>query len=159
MTTVAYKNGLIAFDSRLTKDITLISDSYNKMIFRDGFYFFLIGAIAGFENLLDVFFEKKSPEEVHVSSNALVFDSENKKIFYIGVDWDSDPHYLWKEPVDLNISDAWGSGSDHALTAFDFGATAYGAIEYAGKRDVCTGGEIKVFDINACKIINQNEEQ
>lgn len=154
MTTIAYKDGIIACDSRLTADGTLISDSYNKMISKDGYHFFIFGSLAGIENLLDIFFENKKPEKIRESVNALVFDSENKKIFCIGVSREDNPekNYLWRIPVDLAIPDAWGSGQDHALTAFDYGANAVEAIEAACKRDIGSGGEIKAFDINTGKV-------
>jgi len=38
-----------------------------------------------------------------------------------------------------------GSGSDHALTAMDMGATAEKAVEMAMQRDICTGGRIRLY--------------
>jgi hypothetical protein len=40
---------------------------------------------------------------------------------------------------------AIGSGTDHALTAMDMGATAEEAIGWAAKRDAGTGGTIRTF--------------
>lgn len=154
MTTIAYKDGIIAFDSRLSKGITLISDSYNKMKQIDDFYFFMLGPIAGVEDLIDVYFNNIKPHEVKEFSNALVFDSKNEKLVYIGITdkTETEKNYLWMEPVDLTIPDAWGSGGDHALTAFDYGADAVEAIKAACKRDLGSGGEIKAFDLNTRKV-------
>ena len=52
---------------------------------------------------------------------------------------------FWKFEMDKNKIYSIGSGSDHALTAMDMGATAEKAVEMAAQRDICTGGRIRVY--------------
>ncbi|MNC73653.1 hypothetical protein D3C75_1248910 [compost metagenome] len=56
---------------------------------------------------------------------------------------------LWKSPLLLDRPYAIGSGTDHAYTAFDMGATAYQAVEMAAKRDTGTGGNIRTLTVKA----------
>lgn len=157
MTTIAYKNGVIAFDGRMarTDDGTLISDDYLKMIEREGVFFFITGSIAFVDNLLNSYLGKESPN-VHSAVNALVVDGE--QLFYIGIC--PEPCYFWKEPISRDMIEAWGSGKDHVLTAFDYGADPIQAVQMAAKRDLFTGGVIRAFDINEKRIITEiNREE
>lgn len=151
MTTIAYKDGIIATDGRMATDNdgTLISDCYPKVIQRNGVYFFIAGPIAWADNLMSSYLGEAEPN-IRVAVNAVVADGD--KIFYIGINPEADPPYLWKEPVLPEIPDSWGSGRDHALTAFDFGVDAVTAIKCAAKRDLYTGGQITTFNMKTKKV-------
>jgi len=148
MTTIAYKDGVIAYDSRMTKtNGTLISDNYQKKIERDGVIFFFTGGTASFDKLIKAYLTGNI--EFPINANAVVIDGDD--IFYIGCDPDSEPQECWKEPISPQICEAWGSGSDFALTAMDMGANAFDAVKMAAKRDVYTGGDIKTYEIKTVK--------
>lgn len=52
-----------------------------------------------------------------------------------------------------DYSDSAGSGSDHALTAMDMGASAAEAVKMACKRDPFSGGDILVYNVETGEIV------
>lgn len=140
MTTIAYHHDRkeIAYDGRTTRGDTIINDSSEKMMEKDGVKFFLCGATCDYEILISMYFGGKS--DLVPEANALVIDGEN--VYRIGCQADG---VFWKCKPDCN--DAIGSGWQYALSAMDFGKCATGAVEYAATRDSCTGGKISVVRI------------
>lgn len=136
MTTIAYRDGIIACDSRATRDITILSDNANKMTEQDGCMFFYAGATCDEQKLIDAYFGK---EVQSIEGNALVVDGG--VIYLVG----HDGKELWKCPT--YEYGALGSGGDHALTAMDMGATAKEAVKIAMKRDACTGGTVRTYEV------------
>lgn len=142
MTTIAYKDGVIAYDSRSCSGTTIIDDDFDKRIEQDGVSFFITGAVCDAPKLMAAYFGQK--QESQVECSALVVDDGKLKL--VGVDNDSG---LWEEVLPPNKPYSIGSGSSHAWTAMDMGATAYQAIGLAMKRDSCTGGNIRTFQIDS----------
>lgn len=56
MTTIAYKDGVIAYDSRVTRGSLIDHDDFEKLIHRNGHRFLLTGSGPDFPTLLDEFF-------------------------------------------------------------------------------------------------------
>ena len=54
---------------------------------------------------------------------------------------------------EINYNDAFGSGFRFALAAMDHGKSAKEAIEYAMTRDIYTGGNIQVIDVESGELI------
>ena len=142
MTTIAYKDGVIAYDSQVTRGDVITDDDYEKCIEQKGVKFFCAGAVSDHQRLVDVYFGAKP--EGNIDASALVTDGEI--LMHIAVDDDTG---LWKSPIRLDRVYAIGSGTHYAFAAMDMGGTAYQAIEAAKKRDTSTGGTIRTLTIKA----------
>jgi len=56
MTTIAYKDRIIAYDSRLTQGDTILDNDHCKSAVRDGIHFFLAGYSHLMECMIDMYF-------------------------------------------------------------------------------------------------------
>jgi 20S proteasome alpha/beta subunit len=139
MTTIAYKDGVIAYDGRITSGSAITYDDFDKCHERDGVKFVMAGYTADYQRLMDAFFGK---ELASIGASALVVDADG--VWSVG---HNDGEGVWKSAVLADRPYAIGSGSVHALTAMDMGASAYQAVEMAMKRDSCTGGKIRTLTI------------
>jgi ATP-dependent protease HslVU (ClpYQ) peptidase subunit len=139
MTTIAYKDGIIAYDGRVSRGSTIVYDDFDKMREREGVCFFGTGSTGDINELIGAWFGEEIVGEC--GANALVL--HDGSLTLIGYDEGK----VWKSPVVLDRSYSIGSGSEHALTAMDMGASAYQAVEIAMKRDSCTGGKIRTITV------------
>lgn len=139
MTTIAYKSGLIACDSRQTRGDRIVSDSCSKCTEVDGVKFFLAGSVCDEAALIAAYFGK--PSSVPVESSG--YAADNGVLMLIG----HDENGIWKQVLDLANPDAIGTGAPYALTAMDMGASAEESIAAAAKRDIYTGGAVKVYNL------------
>lgn len=139
MTTIAYKDGIIAYDGRCTAGGTIVYDDFDKLREREGVRFIGAGSTNDINELVDAYFG----QEINGDCDARLMVIEAEALMLIG---HSDGR-LWKSPLVFDRPYAVGSGSDHALTAMDMGATAYQAVEIAMKRDSCTGGKIRTITV------------
>jgi ATP-dependent protease HslVU (ClpYQ) peptidase subunit len=144
MTTIAYKDGIIAYDSRISSGDTITNDNYNKMIVRNGVRFFVSGQAGEYDALAASYFIPEHERYVTRFSVALVVDSG--KVFHYGCN-SEDGHWL----TDLSQYSCYsiGSGADHAFTAMDLGCSAKEAVRIAANRDMCTGGRIRTYKVKA----------
>lgn len=140
MTTIAYHHERkeIAYDGRTTRGDTIMDDSSEKMVERDGIKFFLCNSTCDYELLISMYFGTKS--DLVPEANALVIDGGI--VYRIGCQTDG---VFWKCKSYCN--DAIGSGWQFALSAMDFGRGAKEAVEYAATRDSCTGGKISMLRV------------
>ena len=144
MTTIAYKNGVIAYDSRQTRNDRIVSDNASKCQVVSGVSFFLSGAVCDEKALIAAYFGTPSP--VPVECSGYVVDDGN--LMMVGHD---DKTGIWKQELELSNPDAIGSGASYALAAMDMGASAEGAVRAAMKRDIYTGGTIRSVIIDSSK--------
>ncbi|WP_296267437.1 proteasome subunit beta [Pseudomonas sp. UBA6562] len=140
MTTIAYKNGVIAHDTRQTRNGTIISDECSKCQVVEGVSFFLSGAVCDEKALIAAYFG--TPSQVSVECSGYAIDSG--KLLLVGHD---DKTGIWKQELDPANPDAIGSGSAYALAAMDMGASAEQAVRSAMKRDIYTGGKVVTFRV------------
>ena len=138
MTTIAYKGGVIAYDSRQTRSGSIVTDNCEKGRVVNGASFFLCGAVCDEDALIAAYFGTPSKVPVECSGFAV----EGGELMLLGHD---DNTGIWKQVLDLRECDAIGSGAAHALTAMDMGASAEKAVAMAAKRDLYTGGVIRTF--------------
>lgn len=138
MTTIAYKDGVIACDGRITSGDTIFADARDKRQVRGGIWFFLCGEDHAAAAVVNTWPDVEVPCD---RWNALVYDGE--ALWYCG----STDGEVWKCKQPANEPMAMGSGSDHALTAMDLGCTAKQAVKMAAKRDAGTGGKIRTYRI------------
>jgi 20S proteasome alpha/beta subunit len=142
MTTIAYKDGVIAYDSRQTRNNRIVSDSVTKCQVVDGVHFFLSGAVCDEGALIAAYFGTPSPVPVECSGYVV----DGGKLMMVGHD---DNTGIWKQELDPSNPDAIGSGSPYALAAMDMGASAAEAVRAAMKRDIYTGGKVRTLTITA----------
>lgn len=140
MTTIAYKDSVIAYDSRCLCGSTIVDDDFDKHREVDGVHFFFTGSTSDYSKLIERYFGKR--EDFKTRSTALVYDSG--KIVTIGI-CKEDGYYINPERLDNPV--ATGSGEEYALTAMDCGLSAKEAVKMAMKRDTGTGGRIRTFKI------------
>jgi ATP-dependent protease HslVU (ClpYQ) peptidase subunit len=140
MTTIAYKDGIIACDSRQTRGSSIVSDDTSKCEIVDGVSFFLSGAVCDEKALIAAYFGTKSPDPVECSG----FVVDGGRLMMVGHD---DKTGIWKQELDLSNPDAIGSGSSYALAAMDMGASAEDAVRAAMKRDIYTGGSVRTYKV------------
>lgn len=144
MTTIAYKDGVIAYDSRITEpgNGAIISDHHTKI--RKGVdsqLFFLAGDEAGIQYFMNKLLNRELPD-IDCDCYGMRWDTVNNTLHC--VDSYSDKHYL-ELRLDTSGVYAYGSGGNFALAAMDFGKSAAEAVAYAATRDVWTGGKVNSF--------------
>jgi len=144
MTTIAYKDGIIAYDSRIVQGITICDDDFEKCIFKDGFFFFLSGPTCDYEKFMNHFINNRDESNLPVEGvGAFVYDKKLGALYQV----QNSENSFWYVRMETAKICSIGSGSDHAITAMDMGASAEAAIKMAMKRDTCTGGRIRTFKI------------
>lgn len=140
MTTIAYNDGVIAYDGRQVRNDRIVSDSAPKCVVVDGVSFFLSGAVCDEKALIAAYFG--TPSSVPVECSGYVVDGG--KLLMIGHD---NTTGIWKQDLDPSNPDAIGSGAPYALAAMDMGASAEEAVRAAMKRDIYTGGTVRTVTI------------
>ncbi|MDD2046117.1 proteasome subunit beta [Pseudomonas putida] len=141
MTTIAYKDGVIAYDSRQTRNSAIVSDDAPKCQVVDGVSFFLSGAVCDEKALIAAYFGTPSAVPVECSGYAV----DDGKLMLVGHD---DKTGIWRQDLDPTNPDAIGSGAPYALAAMDMGASAEDAVRAAMKRDIYTGGKIRTIRVS-----------
>lgn len=137
MTTIAYKDGIIAYDSRSCRGEFIESDRTNKRHDFKDHIFFLSGSMADFEGLMAMIVNESTTG--CYDAGGLMVDPE-------GVLWKvGGQDNPWRQRQDLELPTAFGSGTDFAIAAMDFGCTAKEAVKYAMTRDPGTGGKVRTF--------------
>lgn len=142
MTTIAYKDGVIAYDTRQTRGDRVVSDDCEKCHTVEGVHFFLSGAVCDEKALIDAYFGTPSSQPVECSG----YVADHGRLMLIGHD---DKTGIWKQDLDPSNPDAIGSGFAYAISAMDMGASAEEAVRSAMKRDLHTGGRVKTVRIAA----------
>lgn len=139
MTTIAYRNGIIAYDSLVTSQGSVIYRDYDKSRLVDGIRFFIAGSLSDYEDLISDWF---APKRRFIAASALVVD-ESKNVFECGYGEGK----LWRERLIKDKFVAIGSGWQFALMAMDLGLSAEDAVKKASERCIYTGGEVKVYQV------------
>lgn len=140
MTTIAYKDGVIACDTRQVRGGAIVSDDCSKCQVVDGVSFFLAGAVCDEKALIAAYFGTQSAVPVECSGYAV----DGGRLLMVGYD---DKTGIWKQELDPANPDAIGSGSAYALAAMDMGASAEDAVRAAMKRDIYTGGRVRTMRV------------
>lgn len=133
MTTLAYRDGELATDSRVTAGDMIVSDRRKKVHrLRDGSIVAWSGSVQQAELLLRAM-RKKTAAPRLTEIAALHLRADGSLWEYEGEAWvKQDPGYY-----------ATGSGSAYAFAAMDAGASAKEAVRIAIKRDAGSGGRVQ----------------
>lgn len=139
MTTIAYRAGVLAADSRVTSGDTVVTDSHRKLHrLRDGRILGWAGSVEDAERLVHALRKKKDmPSLGNIS--ALMVQPDGTVWLYEGNLWVKQARQAYY---------AEGSGSGYALAAMDAGATAKRAVQIAIKRDPSSGGRANTLRLH-----------
>lgn len=141
MTTVAYRDGILAADGRVTTKDFIESDNDRK-IFRltDGSLFGTSGDYAGGLQMYRLLFASsklKKPNLPSISAKIRALLINNDIWYYEGG--------VWEKRKDDYL--AIGTGGKFALAAMDAGATAKEAVRVGIKRDIYSGGKLRWLEL------------
>ena len=141
MTTIAYRDGVVATDTLSVADGMVVDQAYEKCIVRDGVMFFMTGSTSDHDKLIDEYLSPAGRD----TGNASAIVADKGEIFIVG--WEDGGKGIFKCPNRRENYIAIGSGERFAIAAMDHGKSAQEAVEYAMKRDVFTGGVVKVYQV------------
>lgn len=145
MTTIAYKDGIIAYDSQLTRGDMVIRIDYDKKKETANYLFFLGGASCDYEDFME-YIENNEAKRI-VDCSGYIFDKRERKLYIGSIEKREDEFFIVKTPVEKDMTDAFGTGEQFAIAAMDMGHTAKEAVAYASTRCIYTGGEIRIFSL------------
>lgn len=140
MTTICFKDNVIAYDTRTTANNLIVNDKAEKKRIVGDVIFFMAGSLCDQDAFIDGYFNG-TPIEDDLDVIAYILDEGQLYLSSI------DDKRIWIEKLDMNNVYARGSGGNFALTAMDMGCSAKEAVKMAMKRDVCTGGRVKTHII------------
>lgn len=148
MTTIVTDSKQIAFDSMGVRGKTIVNTPSMKMREKDEHYFFLSGACTFMDLFIECFFSKEEAKEWdNVSAFILKPD---KTIWVASFDGEG---FVFEDYIMEGEIYAIGSGEEFAISALDLGKTPKEAVEYAMTRDIYTGGDVNVFDIETMELL------
>lgn len=144
MTTIAYRDGVLAVDSMCSNNGWKNFLPTKKIIHKCGRLFVICGEIASSIKAIDDIITTEN------SSSGMIFDlgdhSTILELTTIGsIKIYEDKHYFSIERESDFIS--LGSGSPAAMGAMYAGASSYEAIAIASQLDTCTGGVIRCIRV------------
>lgn len=145
MTTIAYKDGLVAYDSRAMRGEFILTDEADKKIETEDNLFFMSGSVDEFEAFINLY--EKCEQPTHkLDIVAFVFNKTEKRLFHTAC-WKTDEDLYLCHRTKVDCHQSIGSGASFAYTAMDCGKSSYEAVEMAKKRDGKTGGKVNTFSI------------
>ena len=146
MTTIAYKDGIIAWDSRITANNFIVDDDYDKHIVIADTHFFVAGATEFSEDFCNAY-AARSPTVKDMEVGAIVVEA-NGKLFKSSVEESGGQFRIWRSPYRQGCPPfALGSGHDFAIAFMDMGLTAEEAVQRVMKFDAATGGKVHTFQV------------
>jgi len=146
MTTIAFKSGIVACDSRMTSGSRIETDEFDKHIVRDGIHFWGAGEPACIDEMIDVVLGKLTELIIDKNDSILFMYSPKENQMYDCYVRNSG---IVKTKFDYECS--IGSGSSYAIAFMDTGVSASRAIELTSKRDIYTGGKVQEFVLEDLK--------
>ena len=165
MTTISYKDGIIAADSQVSLGSLICNNDFNKVQRFDSQEFgsVYVGAagtlshIAEMFDFIDTIFSGEQPDAIkfgaeHFQVVMLTEDGELKE----GLLTESSTNILW---IDCEQPYAIGSGSHIAIGAMAAGATAEEAVKLASKHDCYTNDNVKVYCYKDLSYVNLLKQQ
>ena len=135
MTTVAYKDGIVAYDSMITNGDSISSLKFDKhRTDKEGNHYFLAGVVSDYEKFIN--------RESNVDCSAIVV-YKNGEVKEIHCTEEGD----YFEMIPSNQYSI-GTGELVAMGAMDAGCSAKKALKIAKSRDIYTGGKIRTFKVD-----------
>jgi ATP-dependent protease HslVU (ClpYQ) peptidase subunit len=137
MTTIAYKDGLIAWDSQITAGAMVVSRNYQKMHKANGITLWCAGSVQDREHLVKALSSGRFDWDMDLEIEAIVLDKTG--LYLVSVR----DGRVWRDTIPPGEAAAIGSGADYAMGAMDAGCDAVQAVKIAAGRDVSTGGKVR----------------
>lgn len=155
MTTIILDHDEIIYDSRAVLENVILTDEIDKHLEIDGVHFWTIGTFYEARKMAHAYMtqdvsdldldddEDIGTKVIMCKENCIsvvsFFKNERGKIIQ------------WQDPIEIDQW-AWGNGKRFALGAMDVGKSGVEAMKAAMKRDIYTGGQIRVFNRNTKNI-------
>jgi len=117
MTTIAYKDGVIAYDSRVSAENFIVDDAYEKHIVVADIHFFCSGSTEFLEDFCNAY-ASRSPTVRDMDVGAIVLET-NGRLFKASVEERQGQFRIWRAPIPQGRLSALGSGHDFALAYMD----------------------------------------
>jgi ATP-dependent protease HslVU (ClpYQ) peptidase subunit len=137
MTTIAFRDGVLAGDGRITTGDMIDTNSHRKVHrLRDGR---LMGWAGGVED----------GERMRRALNKDQEPPKDLDLTCLLIERDGSVH-LWEKAIFVKQKDTYfaiGSGAGYALGAMDAGASAAQAVAIGIKRDTSSGGKVKTVEL------------
>jgi|SRR5215207_8362767 len=138
MTTIAYKDGVLASDSRGNRGNAIEAGSSRKVwSFPDGRLLGICGGYASAVRFVEWMRQGGAGAAPHLDDNSTIIEVRPDRSILIH---EQNGSY----PAEGSDYFAWGSGTSAALGAFFVGATAEQAVEAACSVDPYSGGAVQV---------------
>jgi len=144
MTTIAYKDGILAADSRVMSNGWIAHDLAEKVFLRENVFFAVSGDAVEGKAAIEAILkgEKYIPQDNNVSFTVMAVNPcGDIKV------WCNGETHTEGELIPLKYW-AIGSGRIAAMAAMEVGADAVRAVDIAKKYDPNTGGHVKVYAID-----------
>lgn len=145
MTVIAYKEGVLAADSRIACDTSITSNNYNKIRVFDNeevnwngdrlYAIGFAGTVSDFEMIFQALNSRRWSENFSHECNALIVGHN-----YV---YELEPDKKWliqrskKEVVAVGCGEIW------ALAAMRLGLSAVEAVKFTCKNDMSCGGKVR----------------
>lgn len=140
MTTIAYRDDVLAADTQVTCGMTV--DGYAQKAFRKGPVLYATTGASGpgeaFRNWIEGGMKGEAPDMAEVKeedAHGYIFPGGSRVVWRYNKVWASHSAEFF----------AYGSGGALAMGAMAAGASAEDAVRFASKYDTNTGGEITVI--------------
>ena len=144
MTTIAYKDGVLAADSRVMSNGWIAHDLAEKVFLRENVFFAVSGDAV----------EGKAAIEAILKGEKYIHQDNNVSFTVMAVNpcgdikvWCNGETHTEGELIPLKYW-AIGSGRIAAMAAMEVGADACWAVDIAKKYDPNTGGDVKAYAID-----------
>lgn len=142
MTTIAYKDGIVAYDGRCLSNYDIISDVQDKCFSSKGVDFFVSGTIGDVDEFMDAYHNGLYyNKDLDIDINCIIHD---EGYLYHGYSHDGK---IYKTKIDPGLLFAVGSGRDYAMAFMSAGKSAEEAVSSVMTLDCGTGGKIRVKHI------------
>jgi len=144
MTTIAYRNGIIAYDSRMTAFNIIVNDNFEKSFRQDGKALVYCGDVGDMQHFVECVFNNKNPDR-ELDCQAFVITSG--VLHCVDVVEDNGTFRIREIPLETDNYYAIGSGTRFALAYMDCGMSAVEAVSKTFTRDPFSGGKIRTINI------------
>lgn len=138
MTIIAYKDGVVAWDSRLTQGSGVLTNNWQKSKTIGAVTVWVAGDASALSEMAAWIQDRSYVFPLSANFGAILWDG--KSLVLAGKDSNEVVDFL---DVPMDDVYAMGSGASYAIGAMDAGSSALEATKIACKRDVFCGGRIR----------------
>lgn len=147
MTTVAYRDGVLAADSLCTSNDTVTGHAVKLRRLADGRLAGLLGRAGAAQRLLSWIEAGAQGEQPGGDAAVVIVDRDGATYYEDGV----------SERCSRAPFKAWGTGGCLAMGAMAAGTSAEQAVRIACEWDIYTGGDVTVLSLHASDCATRNE--